>query len=62
MIVANLWRGFPFISLILLAGLQSIPAALYEAASVDGASAGGASGTSRCRASSGCSSSRPPWT
>ena len=38
-IVANLWRGFPFISLILLAGLQSIPAALYEAASVDGASA-----------------------
>jgi multiple sugar transport system permease protein len=40
-IVANLWRGFPFISLILLAGLQSIPAALYEAAGVDGASAWG---------------------
>jgi multiple sugar transport system permease protein len=38
-IVANLWRGFPFISLVLLAGLQSIPGALYEAASVDGASA-----------------------
>ncbi len=38
-VVANLWRGFPFISLVLLAGLQSIPAALYEAASVDGASA-----------------------
>lgn len=38
-IVANLWRGFPFISLILLAGLQSIPAVLYEAASADGASA-----------------------
>ncbi|MBI3457640.1 MAG: sugar ABC transporter permease [Candidatus Rokubacteria bacterium] len=38
-IVANLWRGFPFISLILLAGLQSIPVSLYEAASVDGASA-----------------------
>jgi multiple sugar transport system permease protein len=36
-IVANLWRGFPFISLILLAGLQAIPATLYEAASVDGA-------------------------
>jgi len=36
-IVANLWRGFPFISLILLAGLQAIPAALHEAASVDGA-------------------------
>ena len=38
-IVANLWRGFPFISLVLLAGLQAIPAALYEAASADGASA-----------------------
>jgi multiple sugar transport system permease protein len=38
-IVANLWRGFPFISLVLLAGLQAIPTALYEAASVDGAGA-----------------------
>jgi multiple sugar transport system permease protein len=38
-IVANLWRGFPFISLVLLAGLQAIPSALYEAASVDGAGA-----------------------
>jgi multiple sugar transport system permease protein len=38
-IVANLWRGFPFISLILLAGLQAIPHALYEAAGVDGAGA-----------------------
>jgi multiple sugar transport system permease protein len=36
-IVANLWRGFPFISLVLLAGLQAIPATLYEAAGVDGA-------------------------
>jgi multiple sugar transport system permease protein len=36
-IVANLWRGFPFISLVLLAGLQAIPHALYEAAGVDGA-------------------------
>jgi len=36
-IVANLWRGFPFISLLLLAGLQAIPGFLYEAASVDGA-------------------------
>jgi multiple sugar transport system permease protein len=36
-IVANLWRGFPFISLVLLAGLQAIPNALYEAAGVDGA-------------------------
>ena len=37
MIVANLWRGFPFISLVLLAGLQAIAAVLYEAADVDGA-------------------------
>jgi multiple sugar transport system permease protein len=36
-IFANLWRGFPFVMLILLAGLQSIPQNLYEAASVDGA-------------------------
>jgi multiple sugar transport system permease protein len=36
-IVVNLWRGFPFISLVLLAGLQAIPTALYEAAGVDGA-------------------------
>ncbi len=36
-IVANLWRGFPFISIILLAGLQAIPGYLHEAAAVDGA-------------------------
>lgn len=39
LVVANLWRGFPFISLILLAGLQSVPGVLYESASVDGATA-----------------------
>ena len=37
-IVVNLWRGFPFVMLILLAGLQAIPKLLYEAASIDGAS------------------------
>ena len=36
-IVVNLWRGFPFVMLILLAGLQSIPKHLYEAAAIDGA-------------------------
>lgn len=36
-IVANVWRGFPFFGVTLLAGLQTIPAELYEAASVDGA-------------------------
>jgi multiple sugar transport system permease protein len=38
-LVANLWRGFPFISLIILAGLQAVPGVLHESASVDGATA-----------------------
>ncbi|HEX7213093.1 MAG TPA: sugar ABC transporter permease [Methylomirabilota bacterium] len=37
-IVANWWRGFPFFGVSFLAGMQSIPRELYEAASVDGAS------------------------
>jgi multiple sugar transport system permease protein len=36
-VLVNLWRGFPFVMLILLAGLQSIPKHLYEAAAIDGA-------------------------
>jgi multiple sugar transport system permease protein len=36
-ILVNLWRGFPFVMLILLAGLQAIPRHLYEAAAIDGA-------------------------
>ena len=36
-VVANIWRGFPFMLVMLLAGLQVIPGELYEAASVDGA-------------------------
>ncbi|MDR1533617.1 MAG: sugar ABC transporter permease [Planctomycetota bacterium] len=31
------WQGFPFFAIMLLAGLQSIPGSLYEAAEVDGA-------------------------
>jgi multiple sugar transport system permease protein len=38
-LVANLWRGYPFVSIILLAGLQAIPRELYEAAAIDGAGA-----------------------
>lgn len=34
----NIWKGFPFAALMLLAGLQTIPGELYEAASIDGAS------------------------
>jgi multiple sugar transport system permease protein len=36
-VVANWWRGFPFFGVSFLAGMQSIPPELYEAASVDGA-------------------------
>ncbi|MEV0680835.1 sugar ABC transporter permease [Actinosynnema sp. NPDC050436] len=38
-IVVNVWLGVPFMMVALLGGLQSIPADLYEAAEVDGASA-----------------------
>jgi multiple sugar transport system permease protein len=38
-IVSDVWRGFPFVMLILLAGLQTIPQELYEAAAIDGADA-----------------------
>ena len=37
--VADIWKTTPFAALIILAGLQSIPDELYEAASVDGATA-----------------------
>ncbi|MEE6162553.1 sugar ABC transporter permease [Cylindrospermopsis raciborskii DSH] len=36
-IIADVWKTTPFISIILLAGLQAIPRDLYEAHSVDGA-------------------------
>jgi multiple sugar transport system permease protein len=39
LIAANIWRGIPFVAITLLAGLQTIPASLYEAATLDGASA-----------------------
>jgi multiple sugar transport system permease protein len=38
-IIANIWVGVPFNMILLLPGLQSIPRSLYEAASIDGASA-----------------------
>jgi trehalose/maltose transport system permease protein len=34
---AEIWKTSPFVALILLAGLQTIPDDLYEAASIDGA-------------------------
>lgn len=33
----NVWKMFPFVAIMVLAGLQSIPVSLYEAAKVDGA-------------------------
>ncbi|HVZ07474.1 carbohydrate ABC transporter permease [Rhodopila sp.] len=38
LIVANIWRGIPFVAITLLAGLQTISPSLYEAALLDGAS------------------------
>lgn len=38
-IVADTWKTAPFIGLLVLAGLQTIPGEVYEAAKVDGASA-----------------------
>src|SRR5436305_13265646 len=39
-IFVNVWRGTPFFAISLLAGLQTIPQDLYEAASIDVANAG----------------------
>ena len=36
-IIANIWRGTPFIGISVLAGLQPIPVDYYEAAKIDGA-------------------------
>jgi multiple sugar transport system permease protein len=38
-IIADTWKTAPFIGLLVLAGLQTIPAEVYEAAKVDGANA-----------------------
>jgi arabinogalactan oligomer/maltooligosaccharide transport system permease protein len=37
--ITNIWLGFPFMMVVALGGLGSIPGELYEAADVDGASA-----------------------
>jgi multiple sugar transport system permease protein len=36
-VFVDIWRGFPFFAVTLLAGMQAIPRELYEAAEVDGA-------------------------
>jgi multiple sugar transport system permease protein len=35
--VALMWQGFPFFTIMIMAGLQAIPSSLHEAAKVDGA-------------------------
>ena len=60
-VMAAVWKQISYNFLFFLAGLQSIPKSLVEAAAIDGAGAGGASGpsSSRCcrRPPSSCSSS-----
>ena len=38
-LLVDLWKNFPFFTLLLLAGLQGVPDELYEAAEADGADA-----------------------
>jgi ABC-type sugar transport system permease subunit len=38
-VIGDVWKTTPFVALLILAGLQVIPAELHEAAAVDGASA-----------------------
>ncbi|MBN1566312.1 MAG: sugar ABC transporter permease [Acidobacteria bacterium] len=37
--MADVWKAFPFVYIVLLAGLQSIPREMYEAMDVDGGNA-----------------------
>jgi multiple sugar transport system permease protein len=48
-IMVDVWMWTPYVMLICLAGLRSIPDYIYEAAEVDRASPCGSSGRSRCR-------------
>jgi multiple sugar transport system permease protein len=38
MIAINIWKLFPFVAVMVLAGLQTVPEELYESARIDGAS------------------------
>jgi multiple sugar transport system permease protein len=38
MIAVNIWKLFPFVAVMVLAGLQAVPEELYESARIDGAS------------------------
>ena len=36
-ILADVWKNYPLVAIIVLAALQTIPRELYEAADIDGA-------------------------
>ena len=38
LIFVNVWRSYPFVAILLMAGLEAIPGLLYESAKIDGAS------------------------
>ena len=48
-IIADIWQWTPFIFILALAALQSLPRSALEAARIDGATSGSRSGTSSCR-------------
>ena len=43
-IITNIWIGIPFSMAVFHSGLQALPKELFEAAEIDGANAGSASG------------------
>ena len=53
-VFADAWMWSPFVMLLVLAGLVSVPKYLYEAAAIDRVSAGGASGPSPSPISAAC--------
>ncbi|HYG57040.1 MAG TPA: sugar ABC transporter permease [Symbiobacteriaceae bacterium] len=38
-VIPTIWRSWPYVMIVFLAGLQTVPGELYEAADIDGASA-----------------------
>jgi ABC-type sugar transport system permease subunit len=54
--VIDIWQWTPFVTLLMLAGLQSLPQEVFEAARVDDIGRGGGSGGSPSRCSCRCPS------
>ena len=48
-VIADIWQWTPFIFILALAALQSLPRSALEAARIDGATLGSRSGISNCR-------------